>query len=108
MNEFPLKYIRSKYILKEIFDHIKKGNFYKIIQYNKSFQNRLEIGILDFKKYSELIEIELIPLNKETKNKFINIQEKDKPYFHIYFNDNINETRRNYFTKDDKINKFYI
>ena len=64
MEEYSLKYIKSKYILKKITHHLTKGKLFKIINYNKLIQNKLDIGIIDYKKYYEQIEIELIPINK--------------------------------------------
>ena len=59
MEEYSLKYIKSKYILKQITDHLTKNKLLKIINYNKLIQNKLDIGIIDYKKYYEQIEIEL-------------------------------------------------
>ena len=84
--------IKSKYILKQIFDNLNKKRFFKIINYNKTIQNILDININNYKKYSETyttIEIEIIPIKNlsEERNPFI----KDLENIHIYFNDNKNE-----------------
>ena len=68
MEEYPLECIRCKYILKQITEHLTKNKLLKIINYNKLIQNKLDIGIIDYKKYYEQIEIELIPINKKNKN----------------------------------------
>ena len=39
---------------------------------------------------------------------FINIEEKNKKYFNIYFNDNKEEIKRTYITKGDNITKINI
>ena len=83
MEEYPLKYIKCKYILKQITDYLKKNKLLKIIDYNKLIQNKLDLGIIDYKKYYEQIEIELIPINKYDINYFININEEYKTYYHI-------------------------
>ena len=106
-NNNLLKNIKSKYILKQIFENISEYILMKLIKYNKKIQNRLEIGVNDYKKFNQ-IEIEIIPINREDNNKFINIQDEDKSYFHIYFNDDKKEIKTKYFTKYDKINKIKI
>ena len=37
--------------------------------------------------------------------KFINYNSKDKPYFHIYFDDNDKEEKRNFINVDEGISK---
>ena len=108
MEEYSLKYIKSKYILKQITEHLTKNKLLKIINYNKLIQNKLDIGIIDYKKYYEQIEIELIPINKYDINYFININEEYKTYYHIYFNNDKNEIKQNYFNKNDNITKINI
>ena len=53
--------IRNKYILKLIFDNLNWKKELEIIKYNKNIQERLEIGIIDYKKESFKIEIEIFP-----------------------------------------------
>ena len=108
MEEYSLKYIKSKYILKQITDHLTKNKLLKIINYNKLIQNKLDIGIIDYKKYYEQIEIELIPINEDNINYFINIKDEHKSYYHIYFNNDKNEKKQNYFNKNDNITKINI
>ena len=55
MEEYSLKYIKSNYILKEITDHLSKYKLLKIINYNKNIQDKLNMGIIDYKKYYEQI-----------------------------------------------------
>ena len=67
--------IKSKYILKQIFDNLKINESLEIIKYNKKIQNRLNIKINDYIYCSETytkIEIEIIP-KKNIYGKFINI-----------------------------------
>ena len=103
MASYPLKEIKSKYILKDIFAHITKRKLYKINNYNKSFQEKLSIDINDYKLYYNQIEIEIIPKQnkREERNYFINIPEQHKQYYHIYFNDDNKEKNQNYFNKDN-------
>ena len=85
------KKINSDYIFKKkILDFLKKKKILEIIKYNKSTQKRMYININHYKTYSETktpIELDIIPLMGEYGT-FININEEDKKYFHIYFNDN--------------------
>ena len=65
----------------------------------------INLSIKDYKKYYEEIEIEIIPA-KGKYGRFINIDENDKLYFHIYFNDNEKEIKNNYeIYKEDKVKK---
>jgi len=103
--------IKSKYILKQIFDNVTKNKYFNIIKYNKNIQQKLEIGLNDYKEscilYSSII-INLIP-KKNLYGKFINIINKaDKKYYHIYFNNKKNEKRKYHIKQTDKINKIKI
>ena len=63
----------------------------------------------DYQKYSSQyssIEIEIIPNNKY--GKFINIKEKDEQYFHIYFNNNKEEIKRDHINENDKVKTIRI
>ena len=97
--------IKSNYIFKKIANNITKKQLFKIIKYNKSFQYKLDIGIIDYKNYYGQIEIELITATKEDKNNFINIKEGYESYYHIYFNNNKNEIKQTYFNKNENNNK---
>ena len=99
--------IKCKYILTQIFDKLKQNKLLEVIRYNKNLQNILNISINDYKEYSKII-IDIIPCDNKYGN-FVNIFNKDfKPFYHIYFNDNIKEIHRNYIKKEDKIYKIKI
>ena len=106
-----LKCIKSSYIFKNIYDILNKKESLEIVKYNKNMQKRLNLNIKDYKKYSETmtpIEIEIITNNKKF-DKFIDINEKEKLYYHIYFNDNKVERKNKYLiNKKDKIGKIKI
>ena len=105
-----LKNIKNDYFLMKVFNNLKKKNSLEMVKYNKKIKERLNININDYKEYSETyssIEIELVPV-KDAFGKFININEEDKFYYHIYFNNNKEEIKRNYLKKDDKVNKINI
>ena len=83
------------------------------MKYNKKLQNRLNLSINDYKEYSQLyssIEIELkLSDNEHDKNdKFINIPEEDKEYYHIYFDNSNKEVKRNYLEKNEQIKNIKI
>ena len=105
--EFFSENIKSKFILKIIFVHLQRNKILQIIKYNKKIQKRLNINEKDYKEYND-IEIEIIPKTNEY-GVFIHIFDKnEKPYYHIYFNDNKKEINRTKFNKHDKIQKIII
>ena len=77
--------IKSKYILQMIFNNLEKKKFLYFVKYNKNIKKRINININDYKKYFELIEIEIKPINGKY-GKFIEIKKEDEKYYHIYFN----------------------
>ena len=84
--------LRSDYFLIKLSGMMKKYNTLNIMKYNKKLQKRLNLSIKDYKKYSQLyssIELEL-KIKDNNYNKFINISNEEKKYYHIYF-DNSNE-----------------
>ena len=92
--------VKSKYILKKIFDNLQKRKKLELIRYNKYFQNKLNKSLEDYKKEHCIIEIEIIPRQNKSC-KIINIPKKYDSYYHIYLNDNDNESE----TKIKRINK---
>ena len=106
-----LENIKSRYILSKIYNNMTIKKKLEIVKYNKKVQNRLDLGIKDYKEYSETyssIEIEIIP-TKDNYGEFINIDENDKLYYHIYFNDNKEEIKNKYeINEEDKVTKIKI
>ena len=106
-NNYYLSKIKSKYIIKLIFNYIQQNKSLKLIKYNKEIQNRLNINITDYKDYSN-IEIEIIP-KENLEGVFIkNIKKDEEPYYHIYFNDNEKEVNKNSFNSRDKVSKIKV
>ena len=103
--------IKSRYILSKIYDNMTKKKKLEIVKYNKRIQNRINLSVKNYKEYSETftpIEIEIIP-RKKKYGKFININENDKLYYHIYFNDNKEEIKNKYeIDEQDKVKKIKI
>ena len=106
-----LESLKSDYFLQKLYDIMPKKKKLEIVKYNKEVQNRLDLGIKDYKEYSETftpIEIEIIPAKGEY-GEFINIDENDKLFYHIYFNDNKNEIKNKYeINEEDKATKIKI
>ena len=106
-----IKNIKSRYILSKIYDNMTKKKKLQIVKYNKRIQNRLNLDVKDYKEYSETyssIEIEII-LAKGKDDIFLNIDENDDLYYHIYFNDNKEEMKNQYYIKkEDKVRKIKI
>ena len=112
-SKIDFKNIKSDYFFIKIFDIKKKIKTLKIMKYNKELQKRSNISINDYKEYSQLyssIEIELkLDDNKHSgQNKFINISEEEKEYYHIYFDNSNEEIKRNYLKEKEKVNTIKI
>ena len=52
--------IKSKFVLKKIFEQIQYNKLLELIRYNRNLQNRLQKGLNDYKEYLKT-EIEIIP-----------------------------------------------
>ena len=92
-----LENLKSDFIFKKIVNTLKKNKSLEIIKYNKKFQKKLNLNINDYKEYS-LIEIEL-KVEENKYGKFINITDKLKEYFHIYFENSNVETKKKIISK---------
>ena len=103
--------IKSDFFIRKIFDLIPKNISFRIVNYNKKLQKKLKINIKDFIEINDIYgatTIEIIPM-KNKYGKFINIEEKDKTYYHIYFNDNKKEIKNKYsINEEDKVEKIKI
>jgi len=115
-----LERIKSKFIMKSIFDNLKENEKLKIIKYNKYIQNKLDINIATYKDYFEKIIIEIFPKisgeentfinpwKNGEENTFINPWKNEEKYIHIYFNDNKEEVKRTFFNNDETVTKIKI
>ena len=93
-NKFEI--IKSKYILQKIFNNLSKKISLIMIKYNNNIKKRLDIDTNDYKEYSEKyssIEIEIKPAKKKYGH-FIQFFEKDEKYFHIFFDNEEEETKK--------------
>ena len=109
--EVNIKDIKSVFIFKRIFNFVTKLKLLDVIKYNKNSQKKLNININNYKEYSNLyskIELEIKVVDK-MYGKFINIIDKEEiSYFHIYFNNNEIEIKRNYLKENDKVSVIKI
>ena len=109
------KDLKADYFLQKLFDNLEIKKLLLIVKYNKKKKKRINININDYKEYSEIhssIEIEIIP-KKNIYDPFIFINkeeegEKNRKYYHIYFDDNKEEIKRQYLNQDDKVKKIKI
>ena len=105
-SKYSLETLKSSYILKRIFNNVKKYIYLDIIKYNKKLQKRLNLNINDYKEYS-YIEIEL-KIDEYKYGKFINISNEEKKYYHIYFDNTKEEIKRNYLNDNENVKKIKI
>ena len=79
------------------------------MKYNKKLQKRLNINIYNYKEYSQLyssIEIKLTLVDNRCR--FINIPDEEKEYYHIYFDNSIEEIKRYYLEDNEKVKMIKI
>ena len=98
-----IKKIRSKYIQIKLFDNLEEKTLLNIVHYNKKYQKFMHKKIKDYKDEYSKIKIEIIP-KENSFGEFINFKSKYK----IYFNDNKEEIKRDFITKEDNVNKIKI
>ena len=109
-NDDKLKEIKCDYFVQKLFNIMKKNKSLDIMKYNKKLQNRLNLTIDDYIKFSQLyssIKIELKLINNKYGT-FINIPDTEKKYYHIYFGDSKEEIKRNYLYENEKVNNIKI
>ena len=106
-----LKNVKSHYIILKFFEYMTERKSLETIRYNKSIQKRMYININHYKAFFETktsIELDIIPMMGKYGD-FININEEDKKYIHIYFNDNKSkEIENTYLCKNVNVSKISI
>ena len=105
-----LRNLKSRYILQKLFNNLLRKKLLDIIKYNKNLKQRINININDYKEYFEIyssIEIEIKPDNN-LYGVFINIDEGNEIYYHIYFNSDKEEINRNYLIENETIKTIKI
>ena len=76
--------LKADYFLQKVFNNLERKRTLYFVKYNKAIKNRVNINIKDYKEYSELIEIEIKPVNNKY-GKFINIKKKRRRIFSYIF-----------------------
>ena len=100
-----LENLKSNFIFKKILNCMKKIKSLEIMKYNKKLQKRLNLNINDYKEYFQLysnIEIELKIVDNKY-GEFINIDDEEKEYYHIYFDNSNKEIKRNCINENEKV-----
>ena len=98
--------LKSDYFLKKVFNVLQEHKSLEMIKYNNKLKKRLNIKKNDYNTYCQ-INIEIIP-DKNGYGQFVNIKDEDEIYYHIYFNNDKEEIKTNFLTKDDNIKKINI
>ena len=96
------KNLKSDYFVIKLFDMLLTKKSLDIIKYNKNIKDRIKININNYKEYSGIyssIELEIKP-NNNKYDKFININKDNEMHYHNYFNNNVEEIKRNYLNKN--------
>ena len=105
-----LSNLKNDYFLIKLFDILLKKKALYIVKYNKNIKKRIGININHYKLISEKyssIKIEIKLVNNKF-GKFININDEDKLYYHIYFDNNEEEIKRNYIKDNENVNLIKI
>ena len=91
-----LSVIKSKYVLKNIFEKVNKLKYLEIIRHNKNLQNLLDLTIKDYEsafKECGKTEIEIIPCEPYENiiiNPFDNqFYKENKSYIHLDISENL-------------------
>ena len=107
MSKSSLSRIKSKNMFKYIIKFLDHGKVLKIFKYSKKYKKILGLSHNDYKDYSWTTELEIIP-QQNMNLEFINILEINEKYFHIFFNENTNETKQLQIKKDENIEKIRV
>ena len=99
-----LKKVNDNSIIRKIFKILSYEKGLEIIRYNKDYQKKLNLKIIDYKRTFSKIEIEIIPAENKF-GKFINYAKANDKNFHIFFNDDEKEIKSQDFCKSDKVKK---
>ena len=88
----------------------KKIKSLEIVKYNKILQKRLNLCLNDYKEYSQFYSPIVIELGlfDDKYDKFINIPNNEKRYYHIYFDNANEEIKRNFLNQNEKIKMIKI
>ena len=102
--------LKCDYFLRNLFNNLERKKTLNMVKFNKNMKKRIKKNIKDYKEFSEKyssIEIEIKPVNNKY-GKFININEEEEKYYHIYFNNKEEEIKRDYINNIEKTKKIKI
>ena len=104
--------VKNDNFIEKLFNNMQKKRLLNILIYNKNMKKRININSDDYKEYSETyssieIEIEIKPVVNKY-DKIINFKREDEKYYHIYFNNDKEELKRNYINKREEIETIKI
>ena len=104
--------VKNDNFIEKLFNNMQKKRLLNILIYNKNMKKRININSDDYKEYSETyssieIEIEIKPVVNKY-DKIINFKREDEKYYHIYFNNDKEEIKRNYINKREEIETIKI
>ena len=99
--------VKSKYILKKIFDNLVEDRALNIMRINKALQNKLDIDINTYKEMCKII-IDIYPKRGIEGKLFNKLENTDESYYHIYFDENKEEVKNNSISKEGKVNKIKL
>ena len=100
-NESCIQNILSKYVLKILFSHLQLNTFYKIVKYNKTLQNKLNINFEDsifnyqyvIKTKNDIIQ-SFEEIQDENKYRYVSELSYSGKFvlkYHYHFEENIND-----------------
>ena len=93
-------------------NNLFEGKKLLLIKYNKKLKEKLNIKEVDYRKFTQIeIEIFLKEIKEDVDKRqfdFINWKEGDESFYHIYFDKQKNEAKRNYVKYNESIKEIKI
>ena len=94
-SKFDFGNLKSDFFLAKIFGILSQKKSLEILKYNKNLQKRINISIIDYKKYCQTYSSIIIDLVfHDYIGRFINILNEEKDYFHFYLDDSNEEIKK--------------
>ena len=88
--------IKNSYILEKVFHYLSSGTMLRFVHHKRKLQKKLRLRIKDFQRYSNQIVIDIVPDPAfPFVSTIINLVGNPSA-FHIYFNEEVKEKKRNY------------
>ena len=93
--------LKSDYFLRKVFYNLQEKKYFDIVKYNNYIKKRINLNNKDYEELSK-IEIEIKPIN-DKYGKFINMKGGYEEFYHIYFNNNNEEIKRDHIKKNEEV-----